>query len=69
MFLDFFFNFKKILKKKTTKKKKKTKHVHKQLKELKQGQLNNTHLRESFLTHITRVFGFVGEISCEAECI
>ena len=47
----------------------KVRHVHKQLKELKQGQLNNTHLRESFLTNITRVFGFVGEISCEAECI
>ena len=39
----------------------KTKHVHKHLKELNQGQVNNTHLGESFLTHIARVFGFVGE--------
>ena len=60
MFLDFF----KIKKIKT-----KTKHVHKQLKELNHGQVSNTHLRESFLTHIARVFGFVGENSCEAECI
>ena len=54
MFLDFF-------NKKKKQQKTKTKHVHKQLKELNQGQVNNTHLRESFLTHITRVFGFVGE--------
>ena len=64
MFLDFFFKLKKTKQPKTE-----TKHVHKQLKELNQGQVSNTHLRESFLTHITRVFGFVGEISCEAECI
>ena len=38
-----------------------TKHVHKQLKELNQGQVNNTHLSKFFLTHIARVFGFVGE--------
>ena len=38
-------------------------------KELNQGQVNNTHLGESFLTHIARVFGFVGENPCEAECI
>ena len=43
------------------KKNQKQKHVHKQLKELNHGQVNNTHLRESFLTHIARVFGFVGE--------
>ena len=60
MFLDFF----KIKKTKT-----KTKHVHKQLKELNQGQASNTHLGESFLTHIARVFDFVGENPCEAECI
>ena len=47
----------------------KTKHVHKRLKELNQGQVNNIHLRESFLTHIARVFDFVGENPCEAECI
>ena len=34
-----------------------------------QGQVNNTHLGESFLTHIARVFGFVGENPCEAKCI
>ena len=66
MFLDFF-------NKKTIKKKKQPKiesrHVHKQLKELNQGQVSNTHLRESFLTHIARVFGFVGENTCEVECI
>ena len=49
MFLDFF-------NKKTIKKKKQPKiesrHVHKQLKELNQGQVSNTYLRESFLTHI-----------------
>ena len=28
---------------------------------IKQGQVNNTHLREYFLTHIAQVFGFVGE--------
>ena len=49
--------------------KKKKKHVHKQLKELNQGQVSNTHLKESFLTYITRVFGFVGDNPCEAECI
>ena len=54
MFLDFFF-----LNEKQSKTK--TKHIHKQLKELNQGQVNNTHLSKSFLTHITRVFGFVGE--------
>ena len=55
MFLDF------LIKKKTKQTKRKTKHVHKQLKELNQGQVSNTHLRESFLTHIAQVFGFVGE--------
>ena len=35
--------------------------VHKQLKELNQGQVSNTYLGESFLTHIAQVFGFVGE--------
>ena len=60
MFLDFF----KIKKTKT-----KTKHVHKQLKELNHGQVSNTHLRESFLTHIARVFGFVDENSWKVECI
>ena len=59
MFLDFFFNKKKNLK--TKQPKTKTKHVHKQLKELNQGQVNNTHLREYFLTHMARVFGFVSE--------
>ena len=63
MFLDFF------LFKKTKQPKTKTKHVHKQLKELNQGQVNNTHLRESFLTHIAQVFSFVGENPCEAMCI
>ena len=38
-----------------------SRHVHKQLKELNQGQVSNTHLRKSFLTHMARVFGFVGE--------
>ena len=63
MFLDFFFlkTKKKKKKPKTKQPKTKTKHVHKQLKELNQGQVNNTHLKESFLTHIARVFGFVGE--------
>ena len=70
MFLDFFLIIKKQPKKqKQPKTKTKTKHVHKQLKELNQGQVNNTHLRKSFLTHITRVFGFVGENPCEVECI
>ena len=55
MFLDFFLN------KKNKQTKTKTKHVHKQLKELNQGQVSNIHLRESYLTHIARVFGFVGE--------
>ena len=67
MFLNFFY-LKKTLKKKKQPKTK-TKHVHKQLKELNQGQVSNTHLRESFLTHIARVFGFVGENPCEVECI
>ena len=59
MFLDFFFNKKKQPKKnKTTKTK--TKHAHKQLKELNQEQVSNTHLKESFLTYIARVFSFVG---------
>ena len=58
MFLDFFLNKKK---KKQTKTKTKTKHVHIQLKELNPGQVSNTYPRESFLTHIIRVFGFVGE--------
>ena len=39
------------------------------MKELNQGQVSNTHLREYFLTHIARVFGFVGENPCEVECI
>ena len=68
MFLDFFLIKKNNLK--TTKKPKtESRHVHKQLKELNQGQVINYHLRESFLTHIARVFGFVGENPCEAECI
>ena len=58
MFLD-------LKKKKKPKKKKQPKiesrHVHKQLKELNQGQVSNTYLGESFLTHIAQVFGFVGE--------
>ena len=56
-----FFLIKKNNKKKTKQPKTKTKHVHKQLKELNQGQVNNTYLGESFLTHIAQVFGFVGE--------
>ena len=55
----FFFLIKNNKKKKRKNKKKKkekpkteTKHVHKQLKELTQGQVNNTHLSKSFLTHI-----------------
>ena len=47
--------------KKTEQPKTESRHVHKQLKELNQGQVNNTHLNKSFLTHIARVFGFVGE--------
>ena len=39
------------------------------MKELNQGQVSNTHFRESFFTHLARVFGFVGENPCEAECI
>ena len=39
------------------------------MKELNQWQVNNTHLREFFLTHIAWVFGFVGENPWEAECI
>ena len=69
MFLDFFCNNKKANLKKTKQPKTETKHVHKQLKELNQGQVSNTHLREFFLTHIARVFGFVGENPCETECI
>ena len=42
---------------------------HKQLKKLNQRQINNAHLSKSFLTHIARVFGFVGENPWEAECI
>ena len=60
MFLDFF-----LIKKKQHKKieqpKTESRHVHKQLKELNQGQVSKTYLRESFLTHIARVFGFVSE--------
>ena len=44
----FFFN-KKNLKNKTTKNR--TKHVHKQLKKLNQGQVNNTHLSKSNSFH------------------
>ena len=66
MFLDFFFNKNNLKKKKP---KTKTKHVHKQLKKLNQRQFSNTHHRESFLTHIAQVFGFVGENLCVAECI
>ena len=56
-----FLKLKKKHSKKTKQPKTETRHVHKQLKELNQGQVNNTHLGESFLTHIVRVFGFVGE--------
>ena len=56
-----FFNKKNNLKKKTKQPKTESRHVHKQLKELNQGQVSNTYLREYFLTHIARVFGFVGE--------
>ena len=67
MFLDFFFLKKQP--KKQNNQKTESRHVHKQLKELNQGQASNTHFRESFLTHIALVFGFVGENPCEAECI
>ena len=56
-----FFFFKKTNLKNKTTKKTESRHVHKQLKELNQGQVNNTYLGESFLTHIAQVFGFVGE--------
>ena len=70
MFLDFFFFiYKKENLQKTKQPKTESRHVHKQLKELNQGQVSNTYLRESFLTYIARVFGFVGENPCEAECI
>ena len=62
MFLDFFF-FKKKQPKKQNNQKIESRHVHKQLKELNQGQVSNTYLGESFLTHIAQVFGFVGENS------
>ena len=52
MFLDFFFNKKQPKKNKTKQAKTETKHVHKQLKELNQGQVNKTHLSKSFLTLI-----------------
>ena len=65
----FFFIKKNNKKKKTKQPKTELRHVHKQLKELNQGQVSNTHLRESFLTHIARVFGFVGENPREVECI
>ena len=67
MFFGFFLIKKKP--KKTKQPKIESRHVHKQLKELNQGQVSNTHLREFFLTHIARVFGFVGENPCEAKCI
>ena len=58
--------FKKKIKNKNQSKKQnnqklETKHVHKQLKELNQGQVSNTHVIESFLTDIAQIFGFVGE--------
>ena len=65
--MDFFFFKKNNLKIKQPKTE--SRHVHKQLKELNQGQVSNTHLRESFLTHIAQVFDFVGENPCEVECI
>ena len=46
---------------KTTHPKTEDKHVHKELKELYQGQVNNTHLSKSFLTHTAQGFNFVGE--------
>ena len=63
MFLDFFFIYKKKKLKKQNNQKTESRHVHKQLKELNQGQVSNTHLGESFLTHIVRVFSFIGENS------
>ena len=39
------------------------------MKELNQGQDNNTHLEESFLIHIARVFGFASENPLEAKYI
>ena len=60
MFLDFFLIINNNLKK-TKQPKIETRRVHKHLKELNQGQVNSIHLREFFLTHIVRVFGFVGE--------
>ena len=57
----FLFFFNKKQPKKTKQPKTETKHVHKQLKELSQGQVSNTHFRESFLIHVARVFDFVGE--------
>ena len=59
MFLDFF--LKKKQPKKQNNQKTKSRHVHKQLKELNQEQVSNTHFRESYLTYIARVFGFIGE--------
>ena len=61
-----FFNvFRFFLKNKQPKKqnnqKTESRHVHKQLKELNQGQVSNTYIGESFLTHIAQAFGFVGE--------
>ena len=69
MFMDFFFNFKlkKQPKNKTTKNRIKT--CPQTIERIKSGQVSNTHLRESFLTHIAQVFGFVGENPCETECI
>ena len=49
--IGFFFLNKKQPKKQNNQKTE-TKHVHKQLKELNQGQVNNTHLSKSFPTHI-----------------
>ena len=59
MFLDFFLNKKQPTNQKQPKTE--TKHVHKYSTKLNQRQVSNTHLRESFLTHIAQVFGFVGE--------
>ena len=56
MFLDL---KKKNLKKKQTKTE--SKHVHKQMKELNQGQVKQHSPWRIFLTHIAQVFGFVGE--------
>ena len=58
----FFFYLKKQHKKKKKKQPKtESRQVHKQFKELNQGQVSNTYLRESFHTYIARVFGFVDE--------